>query len=916
MQPIDSPLLADWRCSPDVQARTDVLVASMSLAEKVELVTGDLNFNFGFYSAPIERVGIPALTMADGPPGIRINNGAVHAGRATALPAPIALAASWDLDLARRYGEVLGSEARASGHNVFLGPAADIARVPLGGRSFESAGEDPLLNARFATAQIKAIQSCQVLACLKHYAVNNQEYERASIDVRIDERCLRELYLRPFEIVTRSTGIASVMGAFNRVNGVHACEHDHLLREVLREEWGFRGWVMSDYGATHSTVPSAQAGLDQEQPSGAYYGQMLRRAVEEGDLPETTLDTMCARILRTLVGLGVLDRPLEVSDMAPDRHAEVAREVAKRGSVLLKNEAALLPLNAGALRRVVVIGVDADSVAAAGGGSGKVKAARSTSLLEGIRRRLGADALVEYAQGVDPISAADLLPGEPSIPSCCLNLEDTDQPGVAAEFWTNTDFLGAPVAQRRLPQIALNLGFFNFPGFGAASSCYPEIPNELSSRISVRFRARLLAPADGRYRLGVTLLGSARIFVDDVLVLDFRYHGTGRAGASHGGSGAAAARPDDDVRVPDSGDAACIGQAGVPLSFQADRLEVPAFTAVTAASGGSISGPDPDMAEVDLDLDRRPQGYRLRVEYAADAPSQGHLTGAQIRMGWRTPVDHAPRLQREAVALAALADVAIVAVRCYESEHMDRPDLHLPNGQEALIRAVARANPRTVVVTMSGGPVETLPWESEVPAIVHAWYPGQEQGSALARLLFGDVNPSGRLPLSFPRSAAEGLIREQHQYPGVDGRIVYSEGLEVGYRGYDARDMTPRFPFGHGLSYTSFAYSGLEVQGDEAGLSVSCHITNTGPVAGIETVQLYLGLPVADTPPRQLADWRQVSLEPGCSANVRFRIENDSVEQALATWCEGKGWQPVRGEVRVCVGASSRDIRLEGTVLR
>ncbi|MDE1947983.1 MAG: glycoside hydrolase family 3 protein, partial [Burkholderiales bacterium] len=887
---------------------------SMSLAEKVELVTGDLNFNFGFYSAPLERVGIPALAMADGPPGIRINNGAVHEGKATALPAPIALAASWNLDLARRYGEVLGQEARASGHNVFLGPAADIARVPVGGRSFESAGEDPLLNARFAAAQIEAIQSCQVLACLKHYAVNNQEYERASIDVRIDERCLREIYLRPFEIVARSSGVASLMGAFNRVNGVHACEHDDLLRRVLREEWGFRGWVMSDYGATHSTVPAAQAGLDQEQPSGAYYGQMLRRAVEEGDLAAATLDTMCARILRTLVGLGVLERPLEVSDMDSERHAAVAQEVAEAGSVLLKNEAALLPLDAAALRRVAVIGVDAASVAAAGGGSGKVRPARSTSLLDGLKQRLGASVQVDHAQGVDPISAADLLPGAPSIPSCCLSLDDEGQSGVQAEFWTNTDFLGAPFATRRLPQMALNLGFFNFPGFGAASACFPEIPHELSGRISVRFHTRLIAPADGRYRLALTLLGSARVFVDDVLVLDFRYHGTGRAGHGGGASGAAAAGPDDDVKVPDSADGAAFGQAGVPLALEGQG-PVPE-AAVAAASGGAASGPDADRAEVELALEQRPQGYRLRVEYAADAPSQGHLSGAQIRLGWRTPVDYAPRLQREAAALAAEADVAIVAVRCYESEHMDRPDLRLPGDQEALIRAVARANPRTVVITMSGGPVETLPWEGDVRAIVHAWYPGQEQGTALARLLFGDVNPGGRLPLSFPRSAAEGLIRKRSQYPGVEGRIEYSEGLEVGYRGFDALRLAPRFAFGHGLSYTSFDYGGLEVQADAEGFEVSCRITNTGARAGTETVQLYLGLPVAGTPPRQLADWRQVALEAGRSASVRFRVERESVEQTLATWCEGRGWQPVHGQIKVFVGASSRDIRLEGSVRR
>lgn len=265
----------DWRNSPEVESRARALIESMTLDEKVDLVTGDLNHMFGFYNGAIERVGIPELTMADGPPGVRINNGGVHGGAATALPAPVALAASWDPALATRYGDVLGHEARASGHNVFLGPAVDIARVPIAGRNFESLGEDPVLAARMAAAEIEAIQKHAVLACLKHYVVNNQEYERSSIDAEIDEKTLRELYLLPFEILVKTTGLASLMGAFNKVNGVYACENRHLLKDVLRDDWGFKGWVMSDYGATHSTVPSALAGLDQEQPSGTYYAGLL-----------------------------------------------------------------------------------------------------------------------------------------------------------------------------------------------------------------------------------------------------------------------------------------------------------------------------------------------------------------------------------------------------------------------------------------------------------------------------------------------------------------------------------------------------------------------------------------------------------------------------------------------------------------
>ena len=901
----------DWRTSPTVAARVQQLLSAMSTAEKVDLVTGDMNHNFGFYNAPLERLGIPALAMADGPPGIRINNGAVHGGRATGLPAPVALAATWNLDLARRYGEVLGEEARASGHNVVLGPAADVARVSVGGRTFESAGEDPLLNARFASAQIAAIQAKQVLACLKHYAVNNQEYERASIDARIDERCLREIYLRPFEVATQQSGVASIMGSFNRINGVHACEHPQLLTEVLRDEWGYRGWVMSDYGATHSTVPSALAGLDQEQPSGAYFGQMLLRAVEEGDVPAQTLDEMCARILRTLVGLGVMDRPLAVSDMNAEAHRAVALDVAERATVLLKNEGALLPVDATRVRRAVVIGVDADNVAAAGGGSGKVRPAHAVSLLDGVRERLGPDVQVDYAQGVDPITAADLLPGEASIPSDFLYLQGGERHGVQAEFWGNTDFIGAPAAVRTLPQVALNLGFFNFPGFGAGSLRFPEIPHEFSGRTSVRFNTWLRVPADGRYLLGLTLLGSARVYLDGELVLDFRYHGPGRSGGGAGGSGAPMMTSDDDVRVPRSADDTALGQVGVPLALSAVTAD---SSASVAASGGSLVGPDADMAQVELALERRAQGHHLRIDYAADAPSQGHLTGAQIRLGWRTPVETVPELRQQAIDLARKADLAIVAVRCYESENMDRPDTRLPNGQEALIRAVAQVNPNTVVITMSGGPVETNCWEQQVRAILHAWYPGQEQGTALARIVFGDVNVSGRLPITFPMNDAQGLFHDRRQYPGIQGRIDYLESLEVGYRGFDARALAPRFAFGHGLSYTQFDYSDLDIQAGASGLTVTWAVTNTGARAGIETAQLYLGLPVAGTPPRQLVDWRQVSLAPGERAQLRVEIAADHLERPLSTWRTGQGWTRVSGEVGVFVGASSRDLRLNGKV--
>lgn len=898
---------AKWFRSQEVEDRTRKIVSEMTLDEKTELVTGDLNFQYGFYNAAIERLGIPELTMADGPPGVRINNGSVHNGMATALPAPIALAASWNPDLARQFGDVLGHEARASNHNVYLGPAVDIARIANGGRAFESSGEDPLLSSRMSTPEIEAIQAHAVQACLKHYCVNNQEQERSSVDVQVDEQAMREVYLRPFEMVIAQSGIASLMGAFNKINGTFSCEHPLILKNILRGEWGFMGWVMSDYGATHSTVPSALAGMDQEQPAGAYYGGMLKRAVENGDVPMEVLDEMCRRILRPTIGLGVLDRPLAISDMQTDAHRPVARRVAEEGTVLLKNQDDFLPVDPQRVRSVLVVGVDADTVCAAGGGSGKVRPAHEVSVLAGVAARLGSTAKVSFAQGCDPISAADLLPGPQSIPSGFLRVPGTDRAGLRVSLWTNTDFWSDPHSVIEMPQVALNLGFFNYPGFGAASSRYPTIPNDISGRSSVRFEAQLHVPVSGSYQLGLTLLGSARVWVDDKLVLDFRYHGKDRSGGAFGSGLVGLA--DDDVLSPNLSDAIGFGHATANLSLS-ETKDIPLAPMFASASGGGDSSGDTDATEVSLQLEARPEGHSLRIDYAADAPQQGDLSGAQIRLWWRTPQDLVPPLLREAVTKAKEADLVIAVVRSYESEHMDRPSLDLPNGQSGMLQALAKANPNLVVVTMAGGPVDMREWEDDVPAILHAWYAGQEQGSALAALIFGDVNPSGKLPMTFPVSQAKTPIQSLRQYPGVDGKVWYDEGINIGYAGYEALGISPRFPFGFGLSYTRFTYRELEVhdRGDLVDLQFT--VENTGPRTGAETAQMYAVLTYPTGPRKRLIDFAKVWLEPGESRILTLRVKQSSPERPLDLWVPGTGWQRASGAIGLLIGASVQDIRL------
>jgi beta-glucosidase len=884
--------MADWRYAPEVESRVEGLIGSMSLDDKIDLVTGDMNHHFGFYNAALPHLGIPEMAMADGPPGIRIGNPEVHEQKATALPGPIALAATWNLDLARRYGEVLGQEARASSHNVFLGPAVDIARIPGGGRTFESSGEDPVLNARMASAQIAAVQSKGIATCLKHFLCNNQEYQRYSIDVKIEEKALRELYLRPFEAVVRGTQVTSLMGAFNQVNGTYSCEHDWLLTTVLRNEWGFRGWVMSDYGAVHSTVPAALSGLDQEEPAGTYYGRRLKEVVETGDVPLGHLDEMCRRILRPLAGLGILDWAPSVSDIDREAGAETALEVAEEAIVLLKNAGGFLPRDPQGLRRVVVVGADGDNLSTAGGGSGKVKPAGGSSMVEGLRKMLGEDAEVTFVQGSDPVSAADLLDGPDSIPSGFLRTPE-GKTGIRATFWTNLHFDGPAFAAIDMPQVAVNLGFFNFLGIRGCSDRYPDMPFELCVNTATRFEGSLVVPVAGRYVLSITMLGTTSLWLDGKQIFSERHHGAPTESVSVTPSTAGEGPLDEP-------------QAAMGMSHASGPV------GGGSGFGNNMAGGDAGVFRIPVDLTARPEGHVIRIDHQPDSPSQGVLTGAQIRLGWETPVPLESPLQAEAVAAVRGADLVLVAARVFESEHGDRPNLHLPNNQPSLIRALAAANPQVVVVNQSGGPIRCDGWEAGVPAILHGGYLGQEQGEAVARILTGAVNPSGRLVQTFPVDDGMGLFPDETCYPGKEGAVHYREGVLSGYRGYIAKGIAPAYPFGHGLGYTSFAYSDLSLTADARGVIAALTLTNTGARAGKEVVQLYHELPGEAEPVRRLAGFAKVSLEAGAATRVEIALARDGVERPLSYWQDG--WVEAHGLLQVFVGASATDIRLDGRV--
>jgi beta-glucosidase len=843
-----------WDDDPAVEQRVTTLLGQLTDAEKADLATGELNNFFGFYNNPIERLGIPAQPMADGPIGVRVANPEITRNT-TRFPSGTAMGATWDTALIERVGAAIGNESFHTGHSVQLGPSVDIPRTPLWGRAFEGFGEDPQLSGELAGAYIRGIQSNPVAATIKHFVGYVQETDRFTYDARVDDRTLHEIYAKPYELGIRLGSPGAAMCAFNRVNGVYACENP-LMNTLLKGDYGFRGFVMSDYNATPSTARAANAGLDQEQPGdqgpgSANFGERLLAAVQAGEVSRTRLDDMARRILRPMVGLGLFEQlPVADRDFDVAAHAQLAREVARSGTVLLKNERRALPLRPGGrLRSIAVIGPDADNASAQGGGSAVIPFATSeVSPLDGIRARAGAGVRVTYAAGTDGVNEGDLLPGPAAVPSTVLRPQGggpADR-GLHARYWTNTSFEGDTKIDQIDPEVNVNFGFQNWFSAASPKATHSQAVAALAARgdfsmtgsISARWEGSFIPPATATYTLGLTGRGDATLWLDG------------------------------EVFAQTSGDRVVTVGREIQLT------------------GGT--------------------SHTIRIDYSA-AALNGYQ-GGQVRFFWSKPDDVLSPAMRDAVADARAADAAIVVVRDYETEgaarEVDRPTLDLPKQQDLLIRAVARANPRTIVVIETGAPSKTSTWEGDVPAIMQAWYPGQEQGTALADLIFGDVSPSGKLPATVPA--------DESQVPGIetDDVVDFDEGVFVGYRGFGQRGLTPSYPFGHGLSYARFAYRRLQASGGSGDATATFTLRNASNRTATEVAQVYVGrLPTnaVATPPRQLAGFARVALAPRERRSVTVTIPRRS----LSYWDSGsQHWVTPTGRVTVYVGSSSDDIRL------
>jgi beta-glucosidase len=799
----------------DVTRRVEVLLSQMSLEEKISYIGGV----DPFFIRSIPRLGILELKMSDGPLGVH------NYGPTTAYAAPIALAASWDTQLAQTVGVMMGDDARARGVHFVLAPGMNIYRAPMCGRNFEYLGEDPFLASRMAVSLIDGIQSRRVIATAKHFAGNNQEYNRYDISSDIDERTLREIYLPAFEASVKEAHVGAVMDSYNLLDGVHMTQNDYLNNQVLKKDWKFDGILMSDWGSTHDGVAAANGGLDLEMPSGLFMNAAaLLPAIKDGKVTVATIDDKVRRILRKAIEFGFFDEPQ--TDLSIPTYSQPGRKVAlqeaREGMVLLKNEGKLLPLDKSKMTTVALFGPDAFPAVPGGGGSSETRPFAAVSYLEGISNYMGEKGKVIYLIDSPPLE--DIFKSSDFVTS------PGGQPGLQGEYFNNQNLEGTPALVRTDAHVDFKWGDGSYMDGGP------------TDHFSVRWTGYFVPKISGEYKFYVSADDGVRLYLDDKNVID------------------------DWHRHAET------------LDTYIQRLE----------AGRS---------------------YRVRLEYfeAVGAATAGFgVVSARQAVG------------KDAKELAAKADVAIVCVGfspASEGEGSDRT-FGLPAGQDELIREISKVNKNTIVVITSGGAVDMTQWIGVVPAVIEAWYLGQEGGTALAQILFGDYSPSGKLPASFERRWEDNATFNSY-YPkdGAKG-VEYSEGIFVGYRHFDRSPVKPLFPFGFGLSYTQFSYGSLKVSPQSGDLTQPVHVSfdlrNVGEREGAEVAEVYVSDNHSSVPRpvKELKGFSRADLRPGETKHVDLTLDR----RAFSFYdTKTKEWKAEPGTFNILVGSASDKIELQAT---
>lgn len=802
---------------PDPTTGADAIAAGwltqLTTDEKIALLAGADTWRF----SGIERLGIPALVTSDGPSGVRGHS--FISGRSVSFPCATSLAATWDLDLIRDVGRALGAQARQMGVDILLAPTVNLHRHPFGGRNFECFSEDPLLTALAATAYVTGVESTGVACCVKHLVGNDTEFERYTIDSVIDDAVLRELYLVPFEAVVRA-GASSVMAAYNRINGPYATESEYLLTQVLREEWGFTGVVVSDWYATQSTEAALAAGLDVEMPGpGLHRGEKLIDSVVAGDTPLAAVDRSALRVLTLISDL----RRRRVGQPRTDAESipiAVSRTAAARGMVLLKNDA-ILPVAPHKAPTIAIIGPGAEVGTFQGGGSGQVNPERVAGILPSLRTAFGPGVEVRFERGC----VVEKWPQPVAEP---IARTAAGEPGVTVTYRDRST--GEPIVETEVGRQ------LTFTWVGAIVPCYDD------GSVAVEAVANLQLGETGVAELVFSASGRIRISIDGEQVADETWVVAG-----------------------------------------GEVFELPAHTRRVSV---------PFVADVPR---------RLSVSF--EPGTHGGVNRLEVAV---VPPDPPDLLQR-AVAAARSADLVILVAHSpsgWEAEGRDRTSMALPGGQNELIAAVAEVNPRCAVVINAGIPV-SMPWLPQVGAVLQAWLPGQTLGDAVADVLTGRVNPSGRLPMTYVADPTD--LPSHTWYPGSDGSAVYGEGFEVGYRRLADEPVSAVFPFGYGMSYSTFELGRprveLRPEGDEPAVAISIPVTHRDGPAGREVVQVYAASGWADRPVRELKGFGSIDLVPGEHGEVTVSLPFDR----LRWWRDGR-WCAPEGPIKLFVGRSSADL--------